>query len=140
LVESTDSGQNADDIMLGTAVTNSPTGGTSTSLSITDKVRNGIQEAFDRLKDLSGVQNDAVDSRHIHAGAIDLEHMSSNSVDSNQYVDGSIDRIHLSADIIDSTKLANDSVGNEHYKNDSISQVHLKANSVDSEQYVDTIN
>ena len=64
-----------DVIPLGTAVTNSPTGGTSSTLPNTSFVRAALQEIFDRLKDLSGVQNDAVDSRHYAPGSIDEDHI-----------------------------------------------------------------
>ena len=57
-----------DVIPLGTAVTNSPTGGTSSTLPNTSFVRAALAEIFNRLRDLSGVQNDAVDERHINWG------------------------------------------------------------------------
>src|SRR4030042_51429 len=62
----TGSGQvEADVVQLGTDVTNTPTGGTSTSLIAASFVRAALQEIFNRLKDLSGVSNLAVLNRHL---------------------------------------------------------------------------
>lgn len=65
----------ADVLPLGTAVTSSPAGGTATNLANSSFVRAALQVILDRLKDLSGVQNDAVDSRHYAANSIDEEHI-----------------------------------------------------------------
>lgn len=83
------------------------------------------------------IEDDAVDSDQIAAGAIDLAHMAANSVDSNQYVDASIDRVHLAADIIDGTKITDDAVNSEHIAAGAVDLAHMAANSVDSNQYVD---
>ena len=58
----------ADIVPLGTTVNNNPTGGTTTTLLGSSFVRAALQEIFDRLKDLSGVGNDAVKNRHIDFG------------------------------------------------------------------------
>ena len=65
----------ADVLPLGTIVSKSPTGGQATNLAATSFVRAALQEILDRLADLSGVQNDAVDSRHYKADSIDEEHL-----------------------------------------------------------------
>ena len=78
----------ADILPLGTAVTNSPTGGTSSNLPNTSFARAALQELFDRLIDLSGVENDAIDFRHINwgsgAGQIDTDNIPSGTT--NKYL------------------------------------------------------
>jgi len=62
---------NADTLLLGdsASVTSSPTGGTATNLSgATADVVEALQEAFNRLIDLSGVNNDGVKNRHVDFG------------------------------------------------------------------------
>lgn len=92
----------------------------------------GIEAAFDLQHKFTtgGVltgehEDDFLDSKHIAAGAVDLEHMSANSIDSDQYVDGSIDAVHLAADVIDETKIADNGIDSEHYNDDSIDPAHL---------------
>ena len=58
----------ADLLPLGTAVTSSPTGGTATNLLATSLVRAALQEIFNRLINLSGVNDDGVKKRHIDFG------------------------------------------------------------------------
>ena len=67
----TGAGQVDADVMpLGTAITNSPTGGTSTSLVNSSHVRAAIQEVFNRLKDASGIANDSILPRHLSSNAL----------------------------------------------------------------------
>ncbi|MFA5048664.1 MAG: hypothetical protein WC516_06590 [Patescibacteria group bacterium] len=58
----------ADIVPLGTAISNVPTGGTTSTLANTSFVRAALTELFARLLDLSGVTNDAVKDRHIDWG------------------------------------------------------------------------
>ena len=60
---------------VGEKVTSTPTGGTATSLDKEDTIKAALDEIFTRLRNLSGVQNDAVDSRHYAADSIDDEHV-----------------------------------------------------------------
>lgn len=55
-----------DVVPLGTIVSNSPTGGTQTSLPAASFIRAALQEVFNRLKNLSGVENGALDKRHFN--------------------------------------------------------------------------
>lgn len=80
---------------LGTTIVHAPTGGADANLTTVSTVRQAVQKILDLLIDLSGVQNDAVDSRHIAAGAIDSEHIANDQVDSEHYVADSIDDEHI---------------------------------------------
>ncbi len=60
---------------LGTTIVHAPTGGTDANLTTVSTVRQAVQKILDLLIDLSGVENDALDSRHIAADAIDDEHI-----------------------------------------------------------------
>jgi len=85
----------ADLMPLGTTISHAPTGGTDANLTSTSTVRQAVQKALDLLINLSGVQNDALDSRHIAAGAIDSEHIANDQVDSQHYAADSIDGEHM---------------------------------------------
>lgn len=80
---------------LGTDIVHAPTGGTDAGLTSASTVRQAVQKILDLLIDLSGVQNDALDSRHIAAGAIDSEHIANDQVDSQHYIADSIDAEHI---------------------------------------------
>ena len=71
------------------------------------------------------IADDVINSEHIAAGAVDLEHMSANSVGSSNYVDGSIDRVHLAADIIDGTKIENSAVNTEHIAANAVTATEI---------------
>jgi len=77
------------------------------------------------------IVDDAVDSEHIAAGAIDAAHMSVNSIDSDSYVDGSIDNAHIADDAIDSEHYADGSIDNAHIADDAIDSEHYAAASID---------
>ena len=85
----------ADLMPLGTAIVHAPAGGTAATLITTNTVREAVQKILDLLIDLSGVENDALDSRHIAAGAIDKEHIANDQVDSEHYAADSIDDEHV---------------------------------------------
>lgn len=55
---------------IGEKVTSSPTGGTATSLDKEDTIANALNEVFIRLRNLSGVQDNAVVNRHIGPNAV----------------------------------------------------------------------
>ena len=65
----------ADVVPLGQVVSSSPTGGTATNLPAASFIRAALQEILNRLKNLSGVGNDSVDSRHYAPNSIDEEHI-----------------------------------------------------------------
>lgn len=91
----------ADVLPLGTAVTSSPTGGDATNLANTSFVRAALQEAFNRLRDLSGVENGAIDSRHIGNDQVDSQHYAADSIDDEHIADDQLDSRHYKADSID---------------------------------------
>ena len=90
------------------------------------------------------IEDDAVNSDQIAAGAIDAAHMSVNSIDSDSYVDDSIDAAHYAAGSVDTTALGADSVtaakigdnvlDSEHYAAGSIDNEHLADDAVDSDE------
>ena len=69
--------------------------------------------------------DDAVDSDHLSADAVDGTKIADDAIDSEHYTDGSIDLAHLSADSVDGTKIADDAIDSEHYTDGSIDDVHL---------------
>ena len=71
----------ADVLPLGQIVASNPTGGTATSLPAASFVRAALVEIFLRLKNLSGVENNAILDRHIGNDQLDSRHYKPNSVD-----------------------------------------------------------
>jgi hypothetical protein len=78
----------ADVVPLGQVVASNPTGGTATSLPAASFIRAALVEIFARLKNLSGVQNDAVLERHIGFDLDDVPNSTYQKVHGT-YVDGS---------------------------------------------------
>ncbi|MHA1302131.1 MAG: hypothetical protein ACTSPI_00315 [Candidatus Heimdallarchaeaceae archaeon] len=148
----------ADVLPLGTAVTSSPTGGTSTNLANSSFVRAAIQEVFNRLKDLSGVQNGAVVNRHIgnnavreqeldlgvNAGDVDADVLplgtavtssptggTSTNLANTSFVRAALQTIFNR--LINLSGVQNNAVLDRHIGNDQLDSRHYKTNSIDEE-------
>ena len=135
----------ADVLPLGTAVTSSPTGGTATNLANTSFVRAAIQESFNRLIDLSGVENAAAKARHIdfsvNAGDVDADILPLGTIVSSSPTGGTATNLAAATFVraalqeilnrlIDLSGVENGAIDPRHLATDAVETEKIKARNV----------
>jgi hypothetical protein len=71
------------------------------------------------------IADDAVNSEHIAAGAVDTGHLASGAVDTGQLAADAVTGAKIADDAVNGAKIADNAINSEHYADGSIDTAHI---------------